>query len=284
MTDLHDLSKPFPSRYVHKNPSGGGEYVPHHIVNQRLLQVLGPFDFELVQIIRGVVPGRAPNPQGKSDRARSGTPEMGDSIVGAVCRLTLTVDGAKVRLEEVGDCEEPNNWPHDGARLKDAMSDALKRCAMRVGCGLHLWSQDEYYLFDRLGEAAGSTATAVPAPERMGVASQTSTNNGVTPPVGGGRSAPAGADEDRRREHVNAAMGKAGVTGDDRHALIRFATKGAAASSAGLTAEQELQVVTTAQAVVDGFVVLTYQLDGSPAFAVSEPVDAVTAAAKAGTA
>lgn len=135
------------------------------------------------------------------------------------------------------------------------------------------------------GEAAGSTATASPAPEGRGVASQTSNNNGVSRPVGGGRSAPAGlsAAEDRRRKHVNAAMGKAGITGDDRHVLIRFATKGAAASSAGLSAEQESQVVTTAQAVVDGFVVLTYQLDGSPAFAVSEPVDAVTAAAKAGT-
>jgi hypothetical protein len=71
-------------------------------------------------------------------------------VVGAVCRLSVEIDGRMVRIEDVGDCESPHNWPHDGARMKDAMSDAIKRCAARLGIGLHLWSQDESYLYDQL--------------------------------------------------------------------------------------------------------------------------------------
>jgi len=35
---------------------------------------------------------------------------------------------------------------NNASNLKNASSDALKRCAMRVGVGLHLWSQENYYL------------------------------------------------------------------------------------------------------------------------------------------
>jgi hypothetical protein len=68
------------------------------------------------------------------------------------------VDGIPVRVEEVGDCEQPHNWPHDGARLKDAMSDSLKRCAMRLGVTLHLWSGDEFSLYDQLRAATAEEA------------------------------------------------------------------------------------------------------------------------------
>lgn len=157
MSQLSRLAQPFPSRFIHKNPSGGGQYVTHSVVNEKLLAVVGPFDFELVQIVRGDVPEIAPNPQGKSDRAKRGAPALHEAIVGAVCRMRADIDGHVVGVEEVGDCESPHNWPHDGARLKDAMSDALKRCAMRLGCGLHLWSQDEFTLAKQLAdrESAG---------------------------------------------------------------------------------------------------------------------------------
>ena len=174
MTDLQALAKPFPSKFIHGNPSGGGSYVKHHTINQRLLVNVGPFDWELVQILRGFVPGRAPNPNGKSQRAKDGTPDLTDAIVGVVFRLTCVVDGRRTVIEEVGDCEEPHNWPHDGARLKDASSDALKRCAMRLGLGIHLWSQDEYFLDRALAQRSedaggdvvhnGSAVVAPPAP------------------------------------------------------------------------------------------------------------------------
>lgn len=150
MTQLERLAKPFPQRLIHSNPSGGGSYVKHSVVTEKLLAVVGPFDFELVEVIRGDVEGTEPNPAGTSARAKRGTPALTGSIVGAVCRLSADVDGRRVRVEEVGDCESPHNWPHDGARLKDAMSDALKRCAMRLGVTLHLWSGAEFSLYEQL--------------------------------------------------------------------------------------------------------------------------------------
>ena len=150
MRDLTKLLHPFPPKVIKNNPSGGGIYVAHPVVEQRLLDVLGPVTTELVEMVRGNVKGKAPNPNGKSDRARTGTPDLTNAVVGCVLRMTATVDGRTVTVEEVGDCEEPNNWPHDGARAKDAFSDAYKRCAMRLGVGLHLWAQDAFYLSEKM--------------------------------------------------------------------------------------------------------------------------------------
>jgi hypothetical protein len=155
---LEERLKPFPPKLIHSNPSGGGSYVKHSVVVQRLLDLFGVYDFELVQLIRGDVLGKPGDPNGKSVRAREGTPDLSQAVVGAVCRLRVVVDGQPVTVEEVGDCEQPHNWPHVGARLKDAMSDAIKRCAARLGVGLHLWAQDESYLYTRLKNEAEATA------------------------------------------------------------------------------------------------------------------------------
>lgn len=154
MSQLSDLAVPFPSKYVHENPSGGGSYVPHPVIVQRLLMAVGPYSFQILDLVRGDLPAVAPNPQGKSQRAKSGSPALTQAVVGALCRLSVTVDGRQVDITEVGDCEQPHNWPHDGARAKDASSDALKRCAMRLGLGLHLWTKPgEYFLDRKLTEA-----------------------------------------------------------------------------------------------------------------------------------
>lgn len=153
---LLERTKPFPKKLIHTNPSGGGSYVKHSVVVQRLLDLFDVYDFELVEILRGDVPEIPPNPDGKSERAKKGAPELVHVIVGAVCRLTVQVNGQPVRIEDVGDCESPHNWPHDGARLKDAMSDAIKRCAARLGIGLHLWSQEESYLHQKLANEAAA--------------------------------------------------------------------------------------------------------------------------------
>ena len=132
MSDLARLAKPFPPNLV-QSPAQGkyGSYVAHHVVNQKLLAVIGPFDFEVTQIIRG---------------------EAG--VEGCLARLTCTIDGRVTTITEVGDCEQPGNWKTDGQRLKDAASDALKRCAMRLGVGLHLWSQGDYFLYQQLAKQA----------------------------------------------------------------------------------------------------------------------------------
>jgi hypothetical protein len=65
------------------------------------------------------------------------------------------VDGDFVTITEVGDVEHPSG--NNASNLKNAASDALKRCAMRLGVGLHLWSQDNYYL-DKALEKRRATA------------------------------------------------------------------------------------------------------------------------------
>lgn len=132
---------PFPSDVIKKNPSGGGDYVPHPIVEQRLIYVLGrPPTTEVVEIIRGTVLGGADDATARGNRKNG--PTLDDCVVGVVLRMRCTIDGEVVEVVEAGDCEDPHNWPNDGARLKDAMSDAYKRCAMRLGVGLHLWTKE----------------------------------------------------------------------------------------------------------------------------------------------
>jgi hypothetical protein len=60
--------------------------------------------------------------------------------------MTVTVDGTRVSVVEAGECDNPQNKKTNGDRLKNAASDAFKRCAMRLGCGLHLWS-DDFFLY-----------------------------------------------------------------------------------------------------------------------------------------
>lgn len=147
---LTRLVQPFNPKLVHANPGGGGrgEYVSHSAVVEKLLAVVGPFSFEISQVFRGPVKGKA---------------DLGEVVVGCTARLTCRIDGQVVTIEEVGDCEQPANWPHDGARMKDAASDAIKRCAMRIGVGLHLWSQDEFFIHGYLSSQQDG-ATAVPDP------------------------------------------------------------------------------------------------------------------------
>lgn len=152
MKDLARLAIPFPRELIQRDP-GGNAYVAHENVTQWLLGIVGPFDFELVKEIRGDVPGIPPDPQGKSRRAKDGTGDLHNVVVGGVWRLHCEIDGRATVVEEVGDCEDPHNWRHDGARLKQTASDAIKRCAMRIGLGLHLWAGERYVLASRLNVA-----------------------------------------------------------------------------------------------------------------------------------
>lgn len=155
MTQLRDrtrLTRPFPQSVIKPNPSGGGTYVNHTVVEQRLIYVLGPPTTHMVEIVRGFVPGKAPDPKAQSARGKAGTPDLPNAVVGVVLRMSAQIDGVFTTTEEVGDCEDPHNWPHDGARLKDAFSDAYKRCALRLGVGLHIWAskQGKFNLYDHL--------------------------------------------------------------------------------------------------------------------------------------
>ena len=147
MTDLHELSRPFPEHLIKPAPSGKyGYYVKHSAVTERLLSIVGPFDYEIIQVIRGRAPAVIGKDYTKEDPKY---PARDDAVVACLARMTITVDGRVVSVTEVGDVEEPA-MNSDGRNLKDASSDAIKRCAMRVGLGLHLWSQDDHFLDKQL--------------------------------------------------------------------------------------------------------------------------------------
>jgi hypothetical protein len=120
---LYELARPFPDRLVKQKPGKfAASYVEHSVISQRLLEVLGPHTFTVDTPVL--------NPDGV--------------IVGCLATLEVMVDGDFVTITEVGDVEHPGT--NNASNLKNAASDALKRCAMRLGVGLHLWSQDNYYL------------------------------------------------------------------------------------------------------------------------------------------
>lgn len=124
MNQLRQLVEPFDPRLIQtKGGSFAASYVAHSEVEQRILAVLGPISFGVTEILR-----------------------CNGIIEGCLASMTAEIDGREVTVTEAGDCERPENWKTDGARLKDATSDAYKRCAMRLGVGLHLWSQEHFFI------------------------------------------------------------------------------------------------------------------------------------------
>lgn len=123
MSQLQKLTKPFHPRFIKvKGGSFKAEYVSHSTVTEFLLGILGPYSWEHVCWLH--------NPSG--------------DLEGGIFRLTVEVDGKTVCIDEVGATERPVD--NLGERAKDISSDAIKRAAMRLGLGLHLWSQEHYIL------------------------------------------------------------------------------------------------------------------------------------------
>jgi hypothetical protein len=146
VTQLERLARPVPAKYI-KPPAKGkfGESVPHYIVNQIALAIVGPFTWKVREFIYGA---------------------DGTTIEGCVGYLKVTIDGETIEVEEVGDCEQPDNWKTNGQRAKDAASDAFKRCWMRPSLGLHLRDNATYFLYEQLKskedlESSGSIGASV---------------------------------------------------------------------------------------------------------------------------
>jgi hypothetical protein len=107
-----------------KTKPGGfqADYVSHADIQQILLAKIGPCTQEVKELIYNAE----------------------HQLQGCILRMTYEIDGQTVVIEEAGDVERPG--ANNGANAKNAVSDAVKRCAMRVGVGLHLWSQENYVL------------------------------------------------------------------------------------------------------------------------------------------
>lgn len=135
MNQLQALAKRIPKSYIKTKPGGfAADYVSHGDIQQMLLAKLGPCSQEITQIIR--------NAEGQ--------------VQGVVLRMQFVIDGQPVVIDEIGECERPGQ--NDGLNAKNATSDAIKRCAMRVGLGLELWCQETYVLDKALETKESSDA------------------------------------------------------------------------------------------------------------------------------
>ena len=147
MKNLKELAKPFQGLVKGAAPGKFGDYVEHSAVTQRLLLHCGPYEQTVVREIY--------------DEHK----EYGTCLTGVVLELKLKSDGEIVTIQEGGSVDKPykvtnrktGERMNNGERLKLAISDAHKRCAMRVGLGLHLWAQDDYFLHDQLEVKNGAS-------------------------------------------------------------------------------------------------------------------------------
>ena len=65
-------------------------------------------------------------------------------------RLTADVDGKQVTVSGAG--TETFQGDSTGEKIKKMESDAFKRAAAKLGVGLHLWAQDQYFLDKQLAK------------------------------------------------------------------------------------------------------------------------------------
>lgn len=132
-TQLQALAKRIPKSYIKQKPGGfAADYCSHADVQQMLIAKLGvPPSQEVTQIIRSA--------DGQAQ--------------GVVLRMVFNIDGQTVVIDEVGECERPGQ--NEGLNVKNAVSDAVKRCAMRIGLGLELWCQETYVLDKALATKEG---------------------------------------------------------------------------------------------------------------------------------
>ena len=151
LSQLQQLAKPFPPALIKEAPQGKfGDYVPHSAVTERLLSIVGPYNFHVEDLIRG----EAPMVIGKDHTADNPKyPARSDAVLGVTASLTVFIDGNPYTVTEIGTVDDPA-MNHDAANAKNAASDAIKRCAMRLGLGLHLWSQEMYFLDKQLAQLA----------------------------------------------------------------------------------------------------------------------------------
>lgn len=126
------LNRPFPSRLVKTTPDqAAADYVEHGVITAYLNAIVPGWSFEHVDTVVGDIPEM-------QTKRRTYPARVG--VTGAVWRLVADVDGAQRIVDEVGTADNPA-MRTDAENLKLAASDALKRCAMRLGLGLHLWTQ-----------------------------------------------------------------------------------------------------------------------------------------------
>ena len=130
------LSKPWNKKLVKSINKGFGniDYVEHTQVTQKLIALIPDLKIHIGEYIY--------------DTVEDMNAVQRTFITGVNITMSGTVDDIWVTRDEVGMCDKPffhadaNKVHNNGQRAKEAVSDAIKRCAMRFGVGLELYDTD----------------------------------------------------------------------------------------------------------------------------------------------
>jgi len=132
------ISKPWNKTFVKKINKGFGDidYVEHTQVTQKLIALIPDLDIVTGEPIY--------------DKIEDSNGISRSFVTGIKVTLTGTVDGSLITREDYGMCdkpffhENPNKVHNNGQRIKECVSDGLKRAAMRMGVGIELYDTDAW--------------------------------------------------------------------------------------------------------------------------------------------
>jgi hypothetical protein len=135
MNQQRQLLEPFPKNTVKQVDKGSykADYVSWTDKIQRLLQVLGWFDWEIeiVPATWNVVEKKSRSGNTYDAVVATSGAGAGDEPVAAIGTLIVEIDGRPRRIQGVG----------TGKDAKTAETDAFARACAKIGVGLHLWTQ-----------------------------------------------------------------------------------------------------------------------------------------------
>ena len=118
----------------------GIKYVEHTQVTQRLIAIIPDVKMEILDKIY-------------DDFTNPITGEEKKILTGIAYRISGTIDNEFRVVEEIGMCDKPFYNPDtettrkiltNGERGKECLSDAIKRCSMRLGIGIELYDTDTW--------------------------------------------------------------------------------------------------------------------------------------------
>ncbi len=131
MIQLQDLSKRLPEKWVKEKGTGfAAKYCSHGDIQQALLAKVGPSSQRIIKEIYN---------------------SEGNVLEGVILEMVFYIDLEPVVIQEIGESERDTG--NNALNLKNSVSDGIKRCAMRVGLGLELWSEN-YALPEALAQRA----------------------------------------------------------------------------------------------------------------------------------
>ena len=129
----YDLSKPWNKSFVKtkKQSFGDVKYVEHTQVTQKLIALIPDLKMELGSVFY--------------DKVEDENGIRRKFLTGCEYTISGTIDGEFRSVTEAGTCEKPffeqgnMKVANNGQRLKECISDAVKRCGMRLGVGIELY-------------------------------------------------------------------------------------------------------------------------------------------------